>query len=227
MREYQCPNETAAIDMAWTNFQVNLRRLNEPETSADDNPLIGQAIEHFGNTILKFDEERHHALISAGLDEDLIQRFLAELELGMETRKLSGRISEHLAGRPDVLTMGQVDTRKLSELIAHAWNEFIFHANERYYEDADLVNIRFTPRTKPSTPEAAFAVVTQMFKRDKQTSLPEVHMKPGIDTCQAWMERLHNLFTVNCGFANYDMEENARLGDCIQQVKRAKKTLVT
>ena len=226
MREYQCPDEATAIDMAWTNFQVNLRKLNDPETSANDNPLIGQAIEHFGNTILKFDEERHHTLISAGLDEDLIQRFLAELELGMETRKLSGRISEHLAGRPDVLTMGQLDTRKLSELIAHAWNEFIFHANESYYEEADLVNIRFTPSTKPPTLEAAFDVVTQMFKRDKQTSLPEVHMKPGIDTCQAWMERLHNLFTVNCGFANYDMEENARLGDCIQQVKRTKMTLV-
>lgn len=226
MREYQCPDEATAIDMAWTNFQVNLRKLNEPETSANDNPLIGQAIEHFGNTILKFDEERHHVLIRAGLDEDLIQRFLAELELGMETRKLSGRISEHLAGRPDVLTMGQVDTHKLSELIAHAWNEFLFHANESYYEEADLVNIRFTPRTKPSTPKAAFDAVTQMFKRDKQMSLPEVHMKPGVNTCQAWMERLHNLFTVNCGFANYDMEENARLGDCIQQVKRAKKTLM-
>ena len=40
--------------------------------------------------------------------------------------------------------MGQIDAPRLGALIAHQWNEFMFFADDSYYTESELENVRFS-----------------------------------------------------------------------------------
>ena len=46
-----------------------------------------------------------------------------------------------------------------------------------------------------------------------------MHQQPGIDLVAGWLQRLSNLFIVNCGFANYDPAENEALSKILNELK--------
>lgn len=229
MNHYKCDSEQEAEDKAWTNFEVNLKTLFSNSSEASINPLIPRAIEHFGQNRLNYDVDQHQELVASGISEELLIKLLAEFKLGMKSRNLVSRISQHLAGRPEILTYGEVDTKELSELIAHQWNEFIFYANASFYTSDELDNnkIRFTQYEKVSSKEEAYALMTSMFKQEKQESLTEVYFTPGLRATQAWMERIHNLIDINCGIPNYDVEANNILGRYIQELEQIQKAVST
>jgi len=229
MNHYKCDSEQEAEDKAWTNFKVNLKTLFSNSSEASINPLIPKAIEHFGQNRLNYDVDQHQKLVASGISEELLIKLLAEFKLGMESRNLVGRISQHLAGRPEILTYGEVDTKELSELIAHQWNEFIFYANASFYTSDELDNnkIRFTQNEKVSSKEEAYVMMTSMFKQEKQESLPDVYFTPGLRATQAWMERIHNLIDINCGIPNYDVEANNILGRYIQELEQIQDAVST
>ena len=229
MNHYKCDSEQDAEEMAWTNFKVNLKTLFSSSSEASINPLIPKAIEHFGKNRLNYDVEQHKELVASGISEELLIKLLKEFKLGMESRNLVGRISKHLAGRPEILTFGEVVTKELSELIAHQWNELIFYANSSFYTSDELDNnkIRFTQHEKVSSKEEAYELMTSMFKQEKQETLQDVYFSPGLRATHDWMERIHNLIDINCGIPNYDLEANNILGRYIQELEQIKKAVST
>jgi hypothetical protein len=227
MNQYQCESEADAEQTAWSNYEVDLRNLFSADSSNAIHPVIEKAIQHFGQTRLVYSSERHAQLIEAGMSEDLLLKLLIEFKLGIKSIKLAERVSKHLAGRPEILAQGDVNTRELSELIAHQWNEYLFFANAGFYDEEDLHHIHFQAPDKPGFKEAAYEKVTSMFKAEKQNTLRDVHFTPGLETTKGWMERIHNLITINCGIPNYDVEANNILGRYIQELKQIQKAVST
>ena len=216
---YHLDNEEKAIELGWSEWGVDLRSLFSESSDQDESPIVRRALEHFSQLILTSNQEIHEELLQEGLDSDLLSGLLDQLRQGLETRDIAQRISSYISGQPDIIIMGKLDSKRLGFLLAHQWNEFVFHADEVYYKEDELEKIRFTSSTRPQDTNEIFNLLTNMFGEEPKASLPEVHFKPGLETVKGWLERLHNLFIVNCGFANYDLEANDQLGRLLEEIR--------
>ena len=217
---YRKADSESAIESGWNDWGVDLKNLFPSEQDESmSSPLIEQALEHFQGRCLVFDEERHGHLTVGALSGDLLRSMFEELIQGMKTRKIAQRISEFVAGQPEISVMGQIDAPRLGALIAHQWNEFMFYADASYYTKAELEKVRFTASERIQNAVEAYDALTSVFGSQPLSRLPQVHQQPGIDLIAAWIQRLSNLFIVNCGFANYDPAENETLSRILDELK--------
>ena len=217
---YRMADSESAIESGWNVWGVDLKNLFPSENEASrSSPLIEQALEHFRGRCLVFDEERHGHLTVGALSSDVLRSMFEELVQGMKTRRIAERISEFVAGQPELSVMGQIDAPRLGALIAHQWNEFMFFADDSYYTESELEKVRFTASDRVQNALKAYDALTSSFGAQPLSRLPQVHQQPGIDLIAGWLQRLSNLFIVNCGFANYDPAENEALSRILIELK--------
>jgi hypothetical protein len=217
---YRKEDAESAIESGWSDWGVDLKNLFPSENEAStSSPLIEQALEHFQGRCLVYDEERHGHLTVGALSSDVLRSMFEELVQGMKTRRIAERISEFVAGQPELSVMGQIDAPRLGALIAHQWNEFMFFADDSYYTESELEKVRFSASDRVQNAQDAYDALTSAFGAQPLSRLPEVHQQPGIDLIAGWLQRLSNLFIVNCGFANYDPVENEALSKILNELK--------
>ena len=209
-----------ARDLAWNEFNVDLNRLFDRGDGLDENPTVSKALEHFAKVKLEFDDGRHSRLITLGMDADDLKALLSQLNHGLETRQMTSRISEFLSGQPNLTMAGEVDALRMGALIAHHWNEYVFHLSGSFFTEEEKATLQLERSARDTNPRDVFDKMTEMFGSEPLANLPKVHFAPAHRTVMQWHKRLRNLFLVNCGFANYDMEQNEELGQILQRLER-------
>ena len=218
---YRLSGHDEARDLAWNEFNVDLNRLFDRGDGMDENPTVSKAVEHFGNVKLEFDDSRHSRLITLGMDADDLKALLSQLNHGLETRQMASRISEFLKGQPNLTMAGEVDALRMGALIAHHWNEYVFHLSGSFFTEEERTTLQLERSARDTNPQEVFDNMTEMFGSEPLSNLPNVHFAPAHQNVMQWHKRLRNLFLVNCGFANYDMEQNEELGQILQRLERA------
>ena len=217
---YRLSGHDEARDLAWNEFNVDLNRLFDRGDGRDENPTVSKAVEHFAKVKLEFDDSRHSRLITLGMDADDLKALLSQLNHGLETRQMASRISEFLSGQPNLTMAGEVDALRMGALIAHHWNEYVFHLSGSFFTAEEGTTLQLDRSARDTNPQEVFDKMTEMFGSEPLANLPKVHFAPAHRTVMQWHERLRNLFLVNCGFANYDMEQNEELGQILQRIER-------
>ena len=218
-KAYGLANREEAKETAFRDFGVDLGNLFGGNNAEQENPVVRNAIKHFAQDILTFDEEKHETLLSLGAKPEVLRGLLEQLKQGLETRKISERVSQYLVGNPTLTINGQIDSLKMGALLSHHWNEFVFHLSSSYYAQDELENLEFKRENREIDSEAVFQKLGSMFKEEALANLPEVHFAPALSTVTLWHQRLSKLFLVNCGFANYDLEANQELGALLGQLE--------
>lgn len=217
---YRLSGQDEARDVAWNEFNVDLNRLFDRGDGRDENPTVSKAMEHFAKVKLEFDDNRHSRLITLGMDADDLKALLSQLNHGLETRQMASRISEFLSGQPNLTMAGEVDALRMGALIAHHWNEYVFHLSGSFFTAEERTTLQHERSARDTNPQEVFDKMTEMFGSEPLANLPKVHFAPAHRTVMQWHKRLRNLFLVNCGFANYDMEQNEELGQILQRIER-------
>lgn len=218
---YRLSGHDEARDLAWNEFYVDLNRLFAQGDGLDENPTVGKAVEHFAKVKLEFDDSRHSRLITLGMAADDLKELLSQLHHGLETRQMTSRISKFLRGQPNLTIAGEVDALRMGALIAHHWNEYVFHLSGGFFTEEEKTTLQFQRTVRDTSPQDVFDRMTEMFGTEALANLPKVHFAPAHHTVMQWHKRLRNLFLVNCGFANYDMEQNEELSQILQRLKPA------
>ena len=216
---YGLKDRKEATEKAWTLFGVDLGNLFHANSGEQENPTVKKAIEHFAEELLVFDEQKHEKLVSLGAKAEVLRALFEQLTHGLETRKMTERISNFLAGQPALTINGELDSVRMGSLVAHHWNEYVFHISADFYSEEERENIQFSRNNRETEAEAVFSKLEDMFKPEPLANLPEVHFAPALSTVTQWHQRLRKLFLVNCGFANYDMAANEELSSLLERVE--------
>ena len=216
--KYGFTDRNEASKKAWKLFGVDLENLFNNNNGEQENPTVKKAIEHFGEELLTFDEDKHQNLLSLGANADTLRDLFGQLSHGLDTRKMTERISNFLAGQPSLTINGELDAARMGSLVAHHWNEYVFHISADFYSTAERENIQFTRTSRETNAEHVFDKLEGMFQLEPLANLPEVHFAPALSTVTQWHNRLRKLFLVNCGFANYDMAANEELGTILERL---------
>ena len=216
---YGLNDRKQAEEKAWSLFGVDLGNLFSSRNGEQENPTVKKALQHFANELLTFDEKKHGHLVALGSSPDVLRALFEQLCHGLETRKMTERISNFLAGQPALTINGELDSARMGALVAHHWNEYVFHISADFYSKEERESIQFSRNIRETDAEAVFSKLEEMFKPEPLANLPEVHFAPALSTVTQWHQRLRKLFLVNCGFANYDMAANEELGSLLERIK--------